>query len=154
LSTPETFSFLLNNLQENWRLSRDAEQKRFVLATVNLLLATALLVMFALAGFQRHATLLIGGLLVGIGVYGVIVNLKLYERSQFHIMRARKLRARLDILCPDSELEYLFLLAEEEQKRAYPMLATIRLNSIWTVLHASIALFGIVCDILSLLRNG
>src|SRR5579883_1478588 len=101
MSTSETFSFLLCNMQENWRLSRDAEEKRFRLSTVNMFLATALQVIITLAGFHRQIALLSCWLAL-IGIYGVVANLKLYERSQFHIARARRLRAKLDALCPDS----------------------------------------------------
>ena len=137
-------------MQENWRLSRDAEEKRFKLSTVNVFLATALQVTIILAGFHRQIALLSCWLAL-IGIYGVVANLKLYERSQFHITRARRLRAKLDALYPDSELELLFQGAENEQKRTYPLLTNVRLNTIWTALHALIALLGVIYTIFSLL---
>jgi hypothetical protein len=137
-------------MQENWRLSREAEEKRFLLATVNVFLATALQVTIVLTGFHRQIVLL-SCWLVLIGIYGVVANLKLYERSQFHIARARKLRAELNDLCPDSELEQLFQRAEQEQKRAYPLLVKVRLNTIWTALHALIGLLGVTYSIFCLL---
>lgn len=150
MNSSETFSFLLCNMQENWRLSRDAEEKRFKLATVNVFLATALQVIIILAGFHRQIALLSYWLAL-IGIYGVVANLKLYERSQFHIARARRLRAKLDALYPDSELELLFQSAENEQKQTYPLLTNVRLNAIWTALHALIALLGVIYTIFSLL---
>ena len=144
------FSFLLCNMQENWRLSRDAEEKRFLLATVNVFLATALQITIVLTGFHRQVVL-VSCWLALIGIYGVVANLKLYERSQFHIARARKLRAKLDALYPDSELEQLFQLTEQEQKRTYPLLMNIRLNTIWTTLHILIAILGVIYSIFCLL---
>ena len=76
--------------------------------------------------------------MLGIGIYGIVATLKLYERSQFHILRARKLRARLDILCPDAQEEELQHLAEKEHQRRYPLLMHIRLNTIWIGLHSLI----------------
>ncbi|MEO8970226.1 MAG: hypothetical protein ABI406_01355 [Ktedonobacteraceae bacterium] len=149
MNPSETFSFLLCNMQENWRLSREAEEKRFLLATVNVFLATALQITIVLTGFHRQ-TLLVSCWLVIIGIYGIVANLKLYERSQFHISRARKLRAKLDSLSSDAELEHLFQSAEQEQKQAYPLLMNIHLNTIWTALHALIALSGVIYSILCL----
>lgn len=150
INASEMFSFLLCNMQENWRLSRDAEEKRFLLATVNVFLATALQITIVLTGFHRQVVL-VSCWLALIGIYGVVANLKLYERSQFHIARARKLRAKLDALYPDSELEQLFQLTEQEQKRTYPLLMNIRLNTIWTTLHILIAILGVIYSIFCLL---
>jgi hypothetical protein len=129
MNSSETFSLLLCHIQENWQFSRKAEEKRFLLATMNMFIATALQIAVVLIGFHQQVVLL-SCWLVLIGIYGVIANLKLYERSQFHIARARKLRAKLDALYPDSELEQLFQSAEQEQKQAYPLLINIRLNNI------------------------
>jgi hypothetical protein len=150
MNVSEMFSFLLCNMQENWRLSREAEAKRFWLATVNVFLATVLQVTIVLIGFHRQVVL-VSCWLALIGIYGVVANLKLYERSQFHIARARKLRAKLDALYPDSELEQLFQLTEQEQKRTYPLFMNIRLNTIWTALHTLIAILGVIYSIFGLL---
>lgn len=149
MNPSETFSFLLCNMQEDWQLSREAEEKRFLLATVNLFLATALQITLVVMGFHRQ-TLPVPFWLILIGVYGVVANVKLYERSQFHILRARKLRARLDSLVPEAELESLFQNAEQEQQRAYPLLAKMRLNNIWITLHAVITLLGIIYSMVCL----
>jgi hypothetical protein len=149
MNSPERFSFFLCNMQENWRLSREAEEKRFKLSTVNAFLATMLQITIVFAGFHRQIVFL-SGFLALIGMYGVVANLKLYERSQFHIARARKLRAKLDALYADGELEQIFQNAEQEQKRAYPLLMNVRLNTIWTILHALIALLGVIYSIFCL----
>jgi hypothetical protein len=113
-------------------------------------LATALQVIIIVAGFHRQIALLSCWLAL-IGIYGVVANLKLYERSQFHTARARRLRAKLDALYSGSELEQLFQSVEYEQKQTYPLLTNVRLNTIWTVLHALVALLGIIYTIFSLL---
>lgn len=150
LNATEVFSFLLCNMQENWRLSREAEEKRFLLATVNVSLATVLQITIILTGFHRQIAL-VSCWLVLIGIYGVSANFKLYERSQFHSARARKLRAQLDALYPGGELEQLFQSAELEQKQAYPLLMKVRLNNIWAAVHTLIALLGIIYSIFCLL---
>jgi hypothetical protein len=143
-------AFLIHNMKENWRLSREAEEKRSMLATTNLVLATALQITIVFTGFHLQI-LPLACWLIFIGIYGIVAGLKLYERSQFHILRARKLRARLDRLYPDAQLEQVFQEAEKEQKRTYPLLIRIRLNAIWTLLHSLIALLGIIYFTLCLL---
>lgn len=146
----DSSAFLMQNMQENWRLSREAEEKHSLLATINLFLATALQITIAFTGFHLQI-LPLACWLVLIGLYGIIAGLKLYERSQFHILRARKLRAKLDSLYPDAELEQAFQEAEKEQKQAYPFLLRIRLNTIWTLLHTLIALLGVTYFVFCLL---
>ncbi len=87
------------NMQENWRLAREAEEKRFILATVNLLVATTLQIVIVFTGFQWRL-LPVTCWMIFISVYGMFAGLKLYERSQFHIVRARKLRAKLENFLP------------------------------------------------------
>jgi hypothetical protein len=144
-------TFLLCNMQENWRLSREAEEKRSLLATMNLLLATILQIVIVFVGFQPRL-LVVTCWMILIGMYGILAGLKLYERSQFHILRARKVRAKLDSFYPDAELEQLFRLAEQEQRKAYPLLIRVRLNAIWTALHTLIGLLGIIYSFLCILR--
>ena len=145
-------AFLMQNMKENWRLSREAEEKRSLLATTNLVLATALQIPIVFTGF--HPSILpLACWLVLLGLYGIVAGFKLYERSQFHILRARKLRAKLDSLYSDAELEQVFLEAEKEQRQAYPFLIRIRLNTIWTILHSLIALLGILYCLLCLLLH-
>ncbi|HEU5230707.1 MAG TPA: hypothetical protein VFU49_22990 [Ktedonobacteraceae bacterium] len=146
----DSSAFLMQNMQENWRLSREAEEKRSLLATINLFLATALQITIVFTGFHLQI-LPLACWLIFIGLYGIIAGLKLYERSQFHIMRARKLRAKLDSMYLDAELEQVFQEAEQAHKLAYPFLMRIRLNTIWTLLHTLIALLGIIYFILCLL---
>lgn len=142
-------AFLICNMQENWRLAREAEEKRSILATVNLLVATALQIVIVFTGFQWRL-LPVTCWMIFISVYGMFAGLKLYERSQFHIVRARKLRAKLENFYPDTELEQLFQRAEQEQRQVYPWLMRVRLNAIWTALHALIGILGAVYTLLCL----
>lgn len=149
--SPNSSTFLLHVMQENWQLSREAEGKRSLLATINLLNATALQIVIVFTGFQWRI-LPITCWMILISIYGLCASLKLYERSQFHIIRARKLRAKLSGLYPDTELEQLFQCAEQEQRQAYPLLVKVRLNTIWTALHALIGMLGVLYTLLCLLH--
>ncbi len=142
-------TFLLRALEENWILARQAEDKRAVIAHVNIAAAIVANGILALVGFKKNA-LPFTFLLVILGIYGIIATAKLYERSQYHIHRARKLRARLDELYPDAQVEILQKNAENEHKMRYPRLIHVRLNIIWLSLHMLIAVLGIIYTIIIL----
>ena len=116
----------MRNLEENWILARQAEDKRAMIAHVVLILVT-----FTLGAFFVTDRAFLTLLIILLGLYGLLTTVKLYERSQYHIFRARKLRARLDELCPDAQLELLYRSAETEHQWRYPWLVKIRLNTIW-----------------------
>lgn len=140
-----TVAFLMRNLEENWILARQAEDKRAMIAHIVLILATLTLGAFFVTG-RAFLTLL----LIMLGLYGLLTTAKLYERSQYHIFRARKLRARLDELCPDAQLEPLYKSAEIEHQRRYPWLMRVRLNTIWLSFYAVLIIAGIALLLRSL----
>lgn len=111
-----------------------------------LVLATLTLGAFFVTGRAFSALLLIM-----LGLYGLLTTAKLYERSQYHIFRARKLRARLDELCPDAQLELLYKSAETEHQGRYPWLMKVRLNTIWLCFYTTLIIAGSALLLRSLL---
>lgn len=87
-----TIEFLMRNLEENWILARQAEDKRAAIAYIVLILAILTPGAFLLTN-RLSLTLL----LIPLGLYGLLSTANLYERSQYHILRARKLRAPIGI---------------------------------------------------------
>ena len=143
----DTKEFLLHVMEENWRHARGSEEKRATLATSVILITSAFQLMLVHVGFTVQALPLTFTLIL-LGGYGIATTAKLYERSQYHILRARKLRGRLDDLCPDAHVQDLQGFAEEEHQQHYPLLMHIRLNTIWLTLHASVALLGVIYTVL------
>jgi hypothetical protein len=148
----ETKEILLRVMEENWIHARQAEEKRFITANIIILAAVALQIVLVISGFTRKV-LPLALSLAFLAIYGIATTSKLYERSQYHILRARKLRKRLDELCPDAQIQNLLSAAEEEHKKRYPRLINSRLNDIWLVLYAVIVLLGIVDTFIILLTR-
>lgn len=119
-----------------------SEDKRATIANIVLIVASMLQAVLSFFGFHRVA-LSITITLILLGFYGIISSLKLDERSQYHIARARKLRARLDELCPESRVESLQIQAANEHQQRYPILMKVRLNAIWIGLH--VVVMGVGC---------
>jgi hypothetical protein len=88
--------------------------------------------------------------MVVLGVYGITTSRKLYERSQYHFLRARKLRVHLDEIFPNAQVEQLLKQAESEHKIHYAFLMNVRLNNIWILLHIAIAISGLLYTFISL----
>jgi hypothetical protein len=143
----ELTAFLLRAMEENQIHARQAEDKRAVLANIVLVLAFAAIGALTFTGLARRA-LPLTLLLVFLGIYGAITTTKLYERSQYHILRARKLRARLDELFPDAQVELLQKAAENEHQTCYRLFARLRLNTIWTAMYLVLILLGCVLSVL------
>jgi hypothetical protein len=138
-------------MEENRLLDRHAEDKRATIATVNLLVVSALHGVFVFTGFSQRVLPLTVWMVI-LGIYGIVSSLKLYERSQYHMLRARKFRSRLHDLYPGAQVESLLHLVEEEHKVRYPFLKKVRLNTIWVGLHSVIVALGILYTVLSLMR--
>jgi hypothetical protein len=146
-----TNEFLLRSMIENWIHARQSEDKRATIANVILVVASAIQGMLVLVGLDKKALPLTITLII-LGIYGALTSAKLYERSQFHILRARKLRDRLDELCPEAQVQLLQKVAEDEHKTHYPVLMNVRLNTIWLGLHTVVAILGVVYTIICLAR--
>jgi hypothetical protein len=138
-------------MEENWLLARQAEDKRAIIALVNLLVASAANAVFLFTGFNLKVLPLTIWMVV-LGLYGIATSKKLYERSQYHFLRARKLRAHLDSLFPEAKVEQLLKEAESEHKTHYAFMMKVRLNNIWILLHTIITALGLLYTYISLLK--
>ncbi len=141
--------FLVACMNEDRIRARDAEHKRAFIAHLSIAVTVITNVVIAFTGFQRNSMPLTISLIL-IGIYGLLASLKLYERSQYHDLRARMLRIRLDELYPDAQSEAIYKEAEQEQKQNYPRLTQTRLNSIWLSVHGVAILLGTYYTILGL----
>ena len=117
-----------------------------------LIVAAAIQIVLSIIGFNGKALPLTITLII-LGEYGMLATTKLYERSQFHIRRARRLRSRLNQLYPDAQVEQLQQSAEHEHQKCYPVFMRIRLNSIWLGLYVIIFSTGILETILCLTKG-
>lgn len=142
--------FIQQQMEENISLANQAERMRLVVATSNLVLATALQISIGVLGLERRVLPLTSWVIL-LGIYGVFAGRKLYERENYHRSRARKLRGKLNNLYIDAELEKLFKEVEQEHRQIYPRLMDIRLNTILIALHALIVLLGIIYTLFSIL---
>ena len=136
--------FLLALMQENRQLDQNAEQRRMAIAHLNIIIVLVYMAVSAVVGFDRSDLSL---LMILTGIYGYVATLKLYERSQYHITRARKIRARLDELLPEAKIDEVLNVAEDEHREQYSRMMNVRLNQIWLGVHVGVMVFGVICMI-------
>jgi hypothetical protein len=148
----DTIDVLLQFIEENWTQTRQHETQRATISNLIVIIAAAISGVVTQTGFNINS-LPLALILIALGIYGAVASAKLYERSQYHNNRANHLRARLNELCPDAEIEQLKTIADKEHKDHYPMLATrISLHNVWLLLHIFIALLGIAFTIIIIFK--
>ncbi len=138
--------FIQQQMEENFYLANQAERMRLIVATSNVVFATALQISICVLGLGLKVLPLTGWMIL-LGIYGVFAGRKLYERENYHRSRVRKLRRKLNDFYLDAELEKLYKEVEQEQRQIYPRLMVLRLNTIWITLSVLIALLGVIYSI-------
>jgi hypothetical protein len=144
-----TNRFLLRLLEENWQHAKLSEEKRALVAHLVLVITFTSQVVIVFTGFSKRA-LPVTCFLILLGVYALAVSRKLYERAQFHTLRARKLRTRLDQMYSEAKVEALQSSAEVEHAERYSFWMHVRLNNIWLGLHILVVILGIAETIVCL----
>ncbi|MFH8464893.1 hypothetical protein [Streptomyces sp. NPDC017991] len=134
-------------LLEIWRDQRQAavqsENQRATLSNIVILVVAAGLGLVSQRGI-RMSTLVISVPMTLLGLYGVLVCLKFRERFEYHNTVARQLRDQLTALHPQLNVQAAWPRAFATHLPKYPRLFKVRLYFLWALLHAGVALGGIV----------
>jgi hypothetical protein len=150
--TADTAEILLRMVEENWTHVRHSEDQRATITNLLIIVVSVIQGILTQTGFTKNI-LPLTLLLIILGLYGIIATAKLHERSQMHINRARKLRHRLDELCPEAQVQVLQNEADEEILKEYPILTgKIHLSLLWPTLHGFVALLGAIYTVIIVIR--
>lgn len=138
-------------LEENWRHARLSEDRRIAVTCASLVAATGIQVAFVFSTPSSRATLLAAWTVL-LGLFGLVVMLRLEERAQFHARRARRIRRLLDER-GSGLAETLLASSDEEHGNGYRVLAVLRLHYALVGVHSAIAAFGFADLALILARS-
>ena len=141
---------LLEMSYKEWEQARHLENQRATITNLVLLVAFVALGYISESGLSIQSLPIAIGL-IALGLYGAVASEKLYERNQFHIERARLLRRKVYVLCPDIQIGELRDQADAIHESKFPRLSKIRLHYIWLALHLSISFTGVILVVLSIL---
>ena len=98
----------------------------------------ALIAYIATNEFPEHM-LPIAGFIFLLGLYGIVSTQKLYERQEYHYLRARKCINKLDQLIGENELKQLIEDSYVEHYGKFKLATRFESRVVWLVLHAMIA---------------
>lgn len=127
---------------------RQSETQRALLTNYLLVTAAAL---SALVVQQRFATetLPLSVLITLVGIYGAVSVAKYHERAEYHLTQARALTRVLTDMGALTGRDVLEDFRNRHYER-YPRLHRVRLHTLWTGLHAGIAVYGITLVVITL----
>jgi hypothetical protein len=129
---------------DNREYARAHEAQRSTAANLIVVIAAGLL---GLATFDQHLTMAdlpLTLFLILVGSFGALFSSKHYERTRLHLNRAKKYLRRLDELFPQERIVELQQQGDAENARAFPRLYSMKLNNLWNVFYAMLALLGVL----------
>ena len=144
---------LIKFCEEEWTQGRQSENQRATMTNFSIIIAVAIFGLIVQMDFGTKA-LPLAIILVLVGTYGALVSIKLYERWQLHMRRARDWRKRIDELHPNAQLLQLRKAAWNDHKAKHHWLVRLHLNWLWVAIHSLIVSFGVVCAIIIIFVHG
>jgi hypothetical protein len=151
--TNEQITVIWNEYKDEQDWQRHNESQRATLTQILLGIAAALAALFPRE--PRAGDWLIPAFLIGIGVFGILVIFKYWERFEYHVVVAREYRKVIDSFFREDNgqpegKEFLFIATLEAAKAAHgegwlPLLkeSYFRQHWLWIGLFAAITLLGV-----------
>lgn len=130
-------------ISEQWSQARQSEEQRATITNIVIGLFTLAQGFIVQQSFSWGAAL-IAVVIILLGIYGYVACSKLYERFRLATNRVGEMMKDLDQIYPNARIRELQKQADVEHFERFSRLKDIRLHLIWTVLHLSIAAFGLV----------
>lgn len=143
---------LLEMYKEERTHARHHESMRSGVANYLLALTVAILGIIANLDF-RFNTFPLAILLVLLGIYGLLISIKFYERYNFHTSRASDFRRRIDELCPKSKILKMKTIGQKRHSKEFKKIKNMRLNYLWLFLYIFLIILGAGCLLAIVLGN-
>ena len=129
---------------------RQSENQRAVLTNFVLVIAAGASGLVIQQGFVLR-TLPLSILILVIGLYGALAVAKYHERATYHLLQARALTQALVSSGTLPDYDAVLEQSRQEHYQHYPRLHRLRLHWLWTGLHLSVAVYGVVLVVLTFL---
>lgn len=133
----------LNGIQQELTWARHTESQRAAFTNIILTITLLLEGFIVQRGFD-NLSLSLAITMVVLGILGILVTTKLYERFDMHIQRVSEFEKRLDELNPNAHFLMAMKRAKEIHKADHKTLFRVRLNFLWILLHAIIVVAGVL----------
>ena len=90
--------------------------------------------------------------LIIIGLFGIIFNIKYYERYSFHYSRSKGYRILLEEKFSNIDFNSSREKSNTENLSRFKIISKVRLNWLWLILNSMISVFGLVLTLKILLK--
>ncbi len=147
----ETTDILINAADREFGQAKQSEDQRANITGLVVVVASAIQGGLTQTGINKNA-LPLTIMLIVLGIFGVLASMKLYERARRHLRLGFLIRQKLEELHPDTQLSLLLETTRKEQQEEFPVLRSIRLYIIWTILHCLIMVLGIIYTTIAILH--
>lgn len=141
---------LISLLEEHHNEIMHTELHRQMVISLVLTLVTAAIAVFSFeldSEKTSHSLNLLPVLVIALGLFGVIVVQKLYERQVWYQDRREQIIKALD-QCASIQLSAIYGTHESTHRRKFPLRSKIRMNALWTVLNLFVVLMGVTMLVL------
>jgi hypothetical protein len=135
----------------HWTEMHHIEAQRATITNI-IIVITSVIVGFIVQQKASLGLLPVPILLVVLGLYGILITIKLYEGHHLAQIRCNHWYTRIDELHPNARFMQLRDAADAEHKSKYPRMSKFRLHWLWVALHAAIALLGVGITIFIVVR--
>lgn len=147
----ETTDILINAADREFAQAKQSEDQRSSITGLIVVVASAIQGGLTQTGLNKNALPLTITLSL-LGIFGMLVSFKLYERFRRHVRYGFLIRKRLEELHPETQLSALLETTRKQQQTEFPLLRGLRLYILWMALHCIIMILGIIYTIIALLH--
>ena len=138
-----------DEVELNWRMyaenctqGRQHETMRATLTTLISAIAAGALGLVKLES-PSCSQLPLTALVVLLGLFGILVSRKHYERYALHMHRASHYRRRIDELLPGSALTATKRAADDKHKAKFPYFSRVSLAWLWSAMNLAVVAVGV-----------
>ncbi|MDK1377242.1 MULTISPECIES: hypothetical protein [unclassified Sinorhizobium] len=123
---------LLSMYEEQAAQARQHEELRAKATNLTFIAGSVLISLLFKDGKPIVDQTALAGVLIGVGIFGVLLSLKHYERNRLHVAIARRYRQALEHELSTRDLSLMRELGQQDNERKYPWLSRLRLNWLWS----------------------
>ena len=134
---------LLGLISEQMTYARHHETLRERSTQIVLVIAGILLAVARLPGVQDVATVPLGIALMVIGVFGMLISLKHYEKHQEHYDQAQKLIPVVHQIAKTKSAKHAAKRARDDVRYKFRWLKYIRLHQLWVIINIMVIVAGV-----------
>lgn len=149
---PDETDVILKHIDQQWAQARQSEDHRAATTRYVLLLAVALQGFVVTLQFSIPS-LGLAVVLLFLGIWGIVISAKYYERFRLHVCIVGRLMKWLEARHPKATLSELGAKAEQKHKPDHPVTSRVRLHWLWYSLHIGIVVLGVIDIVVIVIKS-